>query len=168
MLRFARPLMRPRAPWRRCLLERLFLQAADEKEDRHSITKRSSEAQRKYRPKKATQGPQEKTSRAPPPPVAAGVLSCRLMPKFSTMWRPRVAPRPLSRYLGGDLYSAVRLSPGSYFSQVNGLPSLCGCLPRRSLQQFWRYFCSARSSTRFIRMLLPTECCSSLLPRFPN
>jgi len=35
-------------------LERLFLQAANEKEDRHSFTERSSPAQRKFRAKKAT------------------------------------------------------------------------------------------------------------------
>src|ERR1700730_11278674 len=81
-LRFARLLMRPRAAWRGCFIEGLFLQAADEKKDRHSTTKRPSEAQREYTPKKATQGPQEKTSRAPYAPVASGVVSCRLMLRF--------------------------------------------------------------------------------------
>jgi hypothetical protein len=58
--------MRQNADSRRCIpLERLFLQAANEKEDRHSITERSCEAQQKFRPKKASESPKKKQAASP-------------------------------------------------------------------------------------------------------
>jgi hypothetical protein len=75
--------MRQSGDSRRCIpLERLFLQAANEKEDRHSITERSCQTQQKFRPKKATRKAEEKTSRVFLVPMAPGVDLCQLMLKF--------------------------------------------------------------------------------------